>query len=247
MSLYSANVVIYQHICKRYDEKLPYLMKIIGRIHQLIEHLGLSVRAFESKIGASQGSINRAIKDNNEVSTKWLAAIMDKYPSVNSHWLLTGSGNITTHRDYSTEVNDGLSIASEPPIKYGEKSSPFFDLPVTAGQIGQIDSGSKKADKYIHIPGVSCIAYFPVIGFSMEPTVKNGDIIGIDNINSWERLDPDKIYYIITHEDRMIKRLMHNPDKPDIITCYSDNYPPFTIDKSHIKAIYKVVFRGTIL
>lgn len=218
-------------------------MSLSQRITQLIDNLGISARSLESQIGASNGVISRVIRENKDIGSKWLIKIVDNYPQINGDWLLTGKGDMIERRIYSTDIAD--SAVDEPASGYNNLT-PYFDLPVSAGQIGQIDTSSK-ADKYILIPGVSCIAYFPVIGFSMEPTVKNGDIIGIDNIDSWERLDPDKIYYILTHEDRMIKRLMYDPANPEVITCYSDNYPPFTLDKSHIKAIYRVVFKGQLM
>ena len=102
-------------------------------------------------------------------------------------------------------------------------------------------------DGYMRIPGVHAKALFPVIGCSMQPIIKPGDIIGINEVNRWDLVDPGKIYMIITNEERMIKRLRVDDDNDDILWCVSENYKDFKISKESIKAIYHVVFHGELL
>ena len=61
-----------------------------GRLEQFIKNQGFSVRAFEISIGASDGMIRRAIKNNTDIQSKWLSVISDNYPNLNIDWLLTG-------------------------------------------------------------------------------------------------------------------------------------------------------------
>ena len=41
-----------------------------GRLEQFIKNQGFSVRAFEISIGASDGMIRRAIKNNTDIQSK---------------------------------------------------------------------------------------------------------------------------------------------------------------------------------
>lgn len=62
-------------------------------------------------------------------------------------------------------------------------------------------------ESWIKFPGVDADGWFPVIGCSMEPKIFAGDIVGVKQIDNWERTDPYKTYMIITQDDRMIKHL----------------------------------------
>lgn len=70
------------------------MSNIVERIGQLINIKGISVRSFEQSIGASNGSIGRAISKHRDISAEWLSKIIDAYPDLNPGWLLTGEGEI---------------------------------------------------------------------------------------------------------------------------------------------------------
>ena len=70
------------------------MSSIIERIGEFIKAKEISIRAFELSIGASNGSIGRAIAKNKDIGISWLSIIIDKYPDLNTDWLLTGRGNI---------------------------------------------------------------------------------------------------------------------------------------------------------
>ena len=109
----------------------------------------------------------------------------------------------------------------------------------------------QKMDKpsgWIKLPEVfSSIGAFPVVGCSMEPDIHAGDFIAVSPLENWERIDPDKIYMIITRDDRMIKHLSSDEENPDILWCISPNYPKFKIFKSEILSILKITFHGKIM
>lgn len=69
-------------------------MSIAKRISEFIEYEGISCRAFEQKISASNGLIRKAITNNTDIQSKWVAEIVDNYPHINSVWLLTGKGEM---------------------------------------------------------------------------------------------------------------------------------------------------------
>ena len=67
---------------------------MIERLSQFIKNQGLSVRAFEQRISASDGMIRRAINNNSDIQSKWLAIIAENFPRLNLDWLLTGKGSM---------------------------------------------------------------------------------------------------------------------------------------------------------
>ena len=125
---------------------------------------------------------------------------------------------------------------------------PYYkDVPVSAGRADLMEvEGEENAVGFIKITGVSGKCAFPVIGCSMEPVIHAGDIVVVDEINQWNKIDPDKIYLLFTHDDRMIKHLETDEENPEILWCVSPNYKRFSIAKSEILKIYKVTFYGRL-
>lgn len=124
---------------------------------------------------------------------------------------------------------------------------PYYEnLPVSAGQIAMVE-GEEQPTGYVKIPGVSARWLFPVVGCSMKPEINPGDIVGVNAVDRWDRVDPDKIYMIVTNEERMIKRLRIDNENDEILWCISPNYPEFKILKSEVKVIYQVVFHGELM
>lgn len=145
------------------------------------------------------------------------------------------------------DVLNGLQSPSDNNLE--SNGIPFYEnLPVSAGQADLIHiTQGEHPTGYISLPGVSAIAAFPVVGCSMEPEIKPGDFIAVSPMTSLDSVDPDKTYMIITDDDRMIKHLLADPSDPSILWAHSPNYPRFPIQKTAIKALYKIQFHGRIL
>jgi phage repressor protein C with HTH and peptisase S24 domain len=138
------------------------------------------------------------------------------------------------------------------PVVFDEKikgSIPYYNnLPVSAGRMDLAQqTESEEPSGYMLIPNVSAERLLPVVGCSMEPKIKAGDIVGVNTVNNWDRVEPDKIYMIITKDDRMIKRLRVDDKDDSILWCVSDNYKEFKIYKDEIIHIFHVVYHGEII
>ena len=204
------------------------------RLAHIIENSGLSQRRFAMECGIDPSNITKILNGTINLSVSVAKKIEERF-GYNSMWLIKGVG----------KAKDDIS-------KRIKGSIPFFsEIPVSAGSAELANTElSNSAAQYISIPGLATASYaFPVIGCSMEPTIKAGDIIAVSEINSWERVDPDKIYMILTHDDRMIKHLATDDEDKDSLWCLSDNesYPKFRIYKTDIIRLWKVVFHGRIL
>lgn len=85
------------------------MSKTTERIERVIKEKGLSIRAFEQSIGASNGSVATAIKKGTDISTHTLAKIIDTYPEISADWLLCGEGFMFKKSTYAEGLADRLS------------------------------------------------------------------------------------------------------------------------------------------
>lgn len=212
------------------------------RIAAVIEDCGMNVTTFSKMIGVAQTSLRGVVKDGAEPKFTTLEKIIIAEPSINTNWLITGKGEMRVKEAETTNT----------PVLFSEKikgAIPYYaDLPVSAGQMGLSNAPQHETPSgYMLIPNVSAEWLFPVIGCSMLPLIKPGDVIGVNTVNRWERVEPDKIYMIITRDERMIKRLRIDAENEEILWCVSDNYKEFKIEKSEITGIFHVVLRWEIL
>lgn len=79
------------------------------RLRKYIEHKGVSYYAFENSIGASRGSISKAVKENKSIGSSVLENILNTYTDLNPNWLLTGEGEMLKKApsvDYGAIMNE---------------------------------------------------------------------------------------------------------------------------------------------
>lgn len=211
------------------------VMKTKERLKLFVQSLNMGQNAFEAEVGIANGYL---ASKSQSVNSDAIEKIIIKYPSLNLDWLFTGNGDMSLGEDAKS-----IQVTSEP-VK---GSIPFYkELPVSAGKLEVLQQyvDKEEGQGWIKLPDVSAIAAFPVKGCSMEPYINNGDFVAIAPVNRWDIVDPDKIYMIITKEDRMIKHLMVDNDDDSILWAVSPNYNKFRISKNEIVEIYRVVFYG---
>lgn len=218
------------------------------RLIEFIKTKNLSQGKFEKIVGLANGYVNNIRKS---VTEEKLQKIALTFPELNKMWLLTGEGDMLIAQ--SQEINFSLTGEkdfSNEEEKLQEKGDgiPYYkDLLVTAGKSGELALLEEIPSGFINLPDVSGRYCFPVIGCSMEPEIHAGEIVVADDVNSWDKVDPDKVYLIVTHEDRMIKHLEVDQEDDSILWCVSPNYRRFSIMKNDIKRIFKITFHGRLI
>lgn len=207
-------------------------MTVKDRMLALVDYTKLSKRKFQESIGVSNSYIQNI---SEGIGADVLNRITIQYPEINTHWLITGEGKM-------------LREGSEYELKETPQTGvPYYEeLPVSAGQL-EVLLQSSKPTGYIDIPGLRAQALFPVVGCSMKPEINPGDVVGVETLNNWDSIDPDKVYMIITSDDRMIKHLELDDEDGEILWCVSPNYKRFKIAKSNIKAIYRICYVGKLM
>ena len=69
-------------------------MSVVSRIYQLIDYSGLAVAEFSKRVGVSNGYFAKQKANNANIGSHILEKIVRAFPDVNTHWLLTGEGEM---------------------------------------------------------------------------------------------------------------------------------------------------------
>jgi transcriptional regulator with XRE-family HTH domain len=198
---------------------------------------------FVEKIGSDKATVSQIKNGKLPITNSILDKIKNAFPNVSVDWLLTGEGEMLKS-DNSVKI----FVPEDLPKQVGRLyRAPIYEsYPVSAGLHGLAAIRDDKPDGYAYttMPGVT---FFPVIGCSFEPIIYAGEYIGVVKLNSWDRVDTEKIYFIITKEERMLKRLRVDKDREDILWCVSPNFSEFSILKSDIVEINHVFFYGKMI
>lgn len=211
-------------------------MDIKDRLKEIRDYAKMGQTNFEKHTGISSGYFNKV---KSSIGSDTILKIITKFPEINVDWLITGNGEMLKSSTPQYQLSD----------EFTEGAIPYYDnLPVSAGQF---DLATYRHEEnptgWIKIPGVSAKGLFPVVGCSMKPDINPGDVVGLSNIDRWEMVDPDKVYLIVTRDDRMIKHLMIDESDKEILWCISPNYPKFSIRKDEIIYIYRITFHGKLM
>lgn len=67
---------------------------ILERIKQFIDYKGIAISAFEKSIGMANASFGKSLKKGGTIGADKLENILKVYPDLNSHWVITGEGNM---------------------------------------------------------------------------------------------------------------------------------------------------------
>lgn len=211
------------------------ITSIKERVMQIAEYKGIAKKTFCEKIGLTYSSF-RGNNKKTSLNSDAIVKILTLFQDISSDWLLKGEGEMLK----STCCTSSKNITEES-IK---NKVPFWNLPVSAGKSVDDLTGAIQPDSFLSgLPGIDEAEHaLPVVGSSMEPEIPNGSIIGIKSLSGFDSLNTQRIYLIITREDRMIKRIEHDPSNSEILWCISPNYPRFSINKEDIIEIHVVCF-----
>lgn len=96
-----------------------------NRLRKFIDYLQLTTNKFEQCINVGQGSVLRATKGQNRLSTDTILKIFDSYPMLNLDWLLTGRGSMLVKN-----CEKGVEKGQNPPQKTtdDENFSPLVEF-----------------------------------------------------------------------------------------------------------------------
>jgi len=89
---------------------------------KIMTHFAISSTRFADEIGVQRSSVSHILSGRNKPSYDFIIKILEKYPSINTLWLLTGKGAML-----STEMKE-TSAASDEPVYPDKKSESNEEL-----------------------------------------------------------------------------------------------------------------------
>ncbi len=220
------------------------------RLVEFIRYNNMSIREFERHCGFSNGVVG-ALKDSLTEGRR--KAIVEKFPTLNLYWLLTGEGEMLNGiassekhqeipqgelkpKEYSTSIKVRL-VSNKAKAGWSEgyyNEEYLEELPFV-----MIDADENYKGKYLA---------FEVEGDSMEPDYLEGDIVICREIQ--RHLWSSKLHFrdwdfVIAHSTNgiMLKEITaHNVETGDI-TCHSLNpkYEDFVLNLHQVAHLYNVV------
>jgi phage repressor protein C with HTH and peptisase S24 domain len=213
------------------------------RIGDYIEHKGISYYAFENSIGASRGSISKAVKDEKSMGSTMLENILSVYNDINPTWLLTGKGEMLLESDVSNEAIRTYRLKTDSTIE--SQQIPLYDLEAVAG-IVPIFGNDKQLQPvdHISIPHLpKCDGAVYVTGDSMYPLLKSGDIVLYKEVNDFiNDIFWGEMYLLslaISGEEYVTVKFIHRSDNQGCIKLVSENkhHQDKEVELSKIRAL----------
>jgi plasmid maintenance system antidote protein VapI len=77
---------------------------------KIMTHFTISSTRFADEIGVQRSSVSHILSGRNKPSYDFIIKILEKYPSINSLWLLTGKGTMISGE------TDAVGTAAEEPV-----------------------------------------------------------------------------------------------------------------------------------
>lgn len=212
------------------------------RLNQIIEYYSDGKPSLFAKyIGVAPSTISSWLSRN----TIDYDLIFAKCENISSDWLLTGVGNML--KTTSNQHQEIIQL-SDGGIKHDVSDIPLYNVDASAGLDKLFADGGELLGK-ISVPDMPrCDGAVHVIGDSMYPLLKSGDIIAYKVVNDLQSINYGEIYILQLNNDGdlsiVVKYLKHS-DKGDEyikLVSYNKEHDPKDIPLTWVTAIARVTF-----
>lgn len=193
------------------------------------ERLVTSDSEFASKIGKHRSYISEIRAGKRTITEQFVISINTAFPNISLNWLLSGQGSmLESHRE--TTISN----------KKGE-GTPIYDIDATCG-IEIRDYRDEKIIGWIDIPSINKEAIIiKASGDSMKPVIKDGSMIAIREIKSWDIIVFGQIYLVVTPEYRLLKYIRKSKDENIVILkSANEEFDDIELPKTQITKLFLV-------
>lgn len=212
----------------------------LRRIKKYIDFKGIRVSLLEKEVGLSNGSFASQLKNNKTIGVDKLENILKKYNDINPEWLLTGRGSMLKTNEIEEFVT-GLSNKKSQKTN-AECNIPLYDVQTAEGIADLFGNNiNQNPVSFVNVPKISDYdGALYVVGDSMYPMLKSGDIVIYKIINKPENnIVWGELYLIYVNNDDneyFFTRYIMQSERDDFVKFVSHNPHHQTIEFS-IKSI----------
>lgn len=224
-------------------------MNVKDRIFEYLKNKGVSITKAESLLCWSKG----ALLKSNSISSDRLGEFYLQFPDVSPEWLLTGKGDMLRDTSGQEKVNNIIPLYhSKTPDKiYPMSEFNLYDIDVSAGLSRLFSEDGDQNRAYlgkISIPNMpKCDGAVKVIGDSMYPLLKSGDIIAYKEVHSIDSIQYGEIYILQIENDsdisvvvKYVKKSSEGNDYLNLVS-YNKEHDPKDVKKETITAMARVI------
>lgn len=219
------------------------------RISKYIDFKGISVYKMEVDAGFSNGYWRKT----KSISANAVENILRVYSDLDPVWVITGVGDML--KQPSTQEASGdiipLSHPKTPDKIYPMSEFNLYDIDVSAGLSRLFSEDGDRNKAYlgkISIPNMpKCDGAVKVIGDSMYPLLKSGDIIAYKEVHSIESVQYGEIYILQIENDsdvsvvvKYVKKSSEGNDYLNLVS-YNKEHDPKDVRKESITALARVI------
>lgn len=224
---------------------------IVDRIRQIIDYKHICVRKFCIEIGVSNGFLDK-VKD---VGVEKVVKILNTYPEINPEWLVTGKGEMLrsdNNKVMQIENNSIQRFKYKTDIPASSVRVPLYNVEAVAGIVEVFDQiTNTEPIAYLEIPNLpNCDGAIYMVGDSMYPLLKSGDIIIYKVLNNLQNILWGEMYLLsLVHDgDAFITvKYVKQSNTPNHVTLisYNEHHQPkdFPIDAIKFAGLIKASVR----
>lgn len=219
------------------------------RISKYIDFKGISVYKLEVDAGFSNGYWRKT----KSISANAVESILRLYSDLDPVWVITGKGEMLKQPS-TQEVSDNIIPLSHPktPDKiYPMSEFDLYDIDVSAGLSRLFSEEGDRNRAYlgkISIPNMpKCDGAVKVIGDSMYPLLKSGDIIAYKEVHNIESVQYGEIYILQIENDsdisvvvKYVKKSSEGNEFLNLVS-YNKEHDPKDVRKESITALARVI------
>lgn len=208
-----------------------------NRLRQIRKELGVTQESLAHKLGIGKSALSM-IETGRAALSERNKNILVQDLNVNPDWLETGIGEIFNAPQEYTQFLRGSDQTV--PLQ----SVPLYNIEGTAGLVPLfLDKSANKPIDYIHIPNLpKCDGAIYVVGDSMYPLLKSGDIVLYKQLNSIDNIFWGDMYLLsidIDGEEYVTVKYIQKSEKPDCVKLVSQNahHAEKDVEVSRIRAL----------
>ena len=207
--------------------------KVDALMKRILDATGISSQSeLANELGINRSGITHA-RNNNRIPDKWIVKLYRNF-GFNPHWIETGIGNVFMQTESGGDVDFKTIPKVAARLSAGTGS---FDCEETVTDYLSFQtrwlSGKGSAEDMVAME---------VFGQSMEPVIKEGDTVLIDQ--SQKNILAGAIYAVGVEDTILIKRLEKHPNK--LVLCSDNkNYDSIYLEREEtdkVRIIGKVIW-----
>jgi len=195
-----------------------------ARVKQIRKELDMKQEDLSSVLGIGKSALSM-IETGKAALSERNKQIMIQDLNVNEEWLNTGKGD-TFNCDKAMIVPSRSRKGMDRIVPL--QSVPLYDLTGTAGLVPLfVEQSVQKPVNYIHIPNLpKCDGAIYIVGDSMYPLLKSGDIVLYKQINSLDDIFWGDMYLLsidIDGEEYITVKYIQKSDREGYVKLVSEN------------------------